>query len=350
MSIENWSIQVSKQVSENEKDKISQFGLVPLYGELSKDDGFDDLRENFLRLGIWSLYNPGPIFKAIKDKQPFSVLIGMRPAQNLHLGHLTLMNEVSWLQSKGGQPIFVFASYEAGKVVDQKELQRNAELFSESYTRFTESTLPKKTVFLSDKEDRDIRLLEDRVSEHLRLNKILQLYGWNDQISLADIRVVSMTVAAFLYPSILYSERPAIILSDINQVTHAEMTKIVSRKLNLPSSTYSYRMLLPSLEGTGRRMSIKDPKSIVFLTENQDQVSQKMMKSLSGGRKTIEEQRLLGGDPLRCSFFKIANTLIAHQESTNAYNECVSGSVSCRECKLKHLPEIVKKFSRPESD
>ena len=350
MSIENWSVQVSKQVAENVKDKIGQFGLVPLCDELDKNDGFCNLREDFLRLGVWCLYNPEPIFKAVRDKEPFSILIGMRPAQKLHLGHLTLMKELSWLQSKGGQPVFIFASYEAGETIDQEGLQKNLALFSENYTRFTGSILPEETIFLSDREDKNLRLFEDCVSRHLRLNKILQLYGWNGQVSLADIRVVSMTVAAFLYPSILFPQRPAIVLSDINQVTHAEMTKIVSRKLNLPTPTYSYRMLLPSLEGINRRMSIGDPKSTVFLTENRDQVSRKMMRSFSGGRKTIMEQKVLGGDPFRCSFFKIANALTGYQESTDTYNECVSGSISCRDCKLKHLSKIVGKFPMSDKD
>lgn len=346
MSIENWSIQISNKAAEIEKDKINQFGLNILSKELNKNDEFNGLREKFLRLGVLSLESPEPIFKAIKDKQLFSILIGMRPVQNLHLGHLTLMNEVSFLQSLGGQPIFIFASYEADKIMDQKELEKNIELFSKNYTKFTGSILPKETIFLSDKEDRNLQLLENRVSKYLKLNKVFQLYGWDDQISLADIRVASMTVAAFLYPSTIYPKVPTIILSDINQITHAEMTKIVSHKLDLPRPTYSYRTLLPSLEGVGQRMSSKDPKSTIFLTENQDQVLQKMKKSFSGGQKTIEEQKLLGGDPFRCSFFKITNTLVDYQESTNIYKECVSGYVACNECKQKHLPNFIKSFSK----
>lgn len=99
MSAENWPIQIARQAAETDKAKIAQFGLVPLYEELSKEDGFKDLRESFLRLGVWSLYNSEPIFKAINSEQKFSVLVGMRPTQKYHLGHLTVMKELSWLQS-----------------------------------------------------------------------------------------------------------------------------------------------------------------------------------------------------------------------------------------------------------
>lgn len=345
MSIENWSVQTTRRAAETSKAKIAQFGLIPLYEELNKEDGFEGLRESFLGLGVWSLYNPEPIFKAINRGREFSILVGMRPTQKYHLGHLTLMKELSWLQNSGGLPVFILASYESGRIIDQDELQRSISLFSENYMRFTKSTLPAETLFLSDREDMGIRLFEDQVSEQLKLSKILQLYGWGEEVSLADIRVVSMTVAAFLYPSVIYPQRPTIILSDINQITHAEMTKIVARKLGLQVPTFSYRVLLPSLEGAEKRMSIKDPKSTVFLDDQRDKVYQKMKRAFSGGRKTVEEQRTLGGEPLRCSFFKITNTLVDYQESTDMYNNCVSGSVTCGECKLKHLPKIVEKFS-----
>lgn len=345
MSIENWSVQTARQAAEKSRAKISQFGLVPLHEELSKQDEFKSLRESFLRLGVWSLYNPEPIFKAINSGQEFSVLVGMRPTQKYHLGHLTVMKELSWLRDSGGLPVFILASYESGRTIDRDVLQGSMSLFSENYMRFTGSTLPTETLFLSDREDMGIRLFEDQISEHLKLNKIMQLYGWSDKVSLVDIRVASMTVAAFLYPSIIYPQKPTIILSDINQITHAEMTKIVARKLGLRVPTFSYRILLPNLEGTEKRMSIKDPKSTVFLDDQGDEVYQKMKRAFSGGRKTIEEQHRLGGEPLRCSFFKITNTVVDYQESTDMYNNCVSGSVICGECKLKHLPKIVEKFS-----
>ncbi|OGM55601.1 hypothetical protein A3F62_02210 [Candidatus Woesebacteria bacterium RIFCSPHIGHO2_12_FULL_44_11] len=345
MSVENWSIQVARQTSELEKVKTSQFGLVPLCDELDRQDEFGELREDFLKLGVWTLQNPGPIFRAIMGEKKFSILVGMRPTQRHHLGHLTTMKELSWLQSKGGTPIFVFASHESGKAINREELKENMSVFSRFYAHFTQSTLPAKSTFLSDKADDGLRLLEDRVSEQIKLNKLLQLYGWNNEISVSQIRIVSMMVATFLYPSILHPEQPTIVLSDINQITHAEMTKIIARKLELQMPTFSYRMLLPSLEGPEKRMSIKDPNSTVFLSDDSDQVSRKMSRAFSGGRKTIEEQRVLGGEPLRCSFFKIANTLIDYNEATDMYTNCVSGSATCRECKLKHLPEITKKFS-----
>ena len=170
MSVENWSIQVARQTSELEKVKTSQFGLVPLCDELDRQDEFGELREDFLKLGVWTLQNPGPIFRAIMGEKKFSILVGMRPTQRHHLGHLTTMKELSWLQSKGGTPIFVFASHESGKAINREELKENMSVFSRFYAHFTQSTLPAKSTFLSDKADDGLRLLEDRVSEQIKLN------------------------------------------------------------------------------------------------------------------------------------------------------------------------------------
>src|SRR5688572_12397079 len=78
---------------------IKQFGLLPL-SEMP-----DNERSGFMEAGVWALQNPKPILDAIRTEKPFTVLVGMQPGNNLHLGHLTLMRELAWLMKKGGVPI-----------------------------------------------------------------------------------------------------------------------------------------------------------------------------------------------------------------------------------------------------
>jgi tryptophanyl-tRNA synthetase len=254
------------------------------------------------------------------------------------------MRELCWLVKQGGQPIFVFAGYETGRFLSAEDAKTEMARFGEIYLKFTGDPLPNTSVSFSDQDCRELQVLENRAGECLLARKVLQLYGWNEGVSVAMLRVPAITSGAFLLPANLFPKRPTLVLSDIHQITHAEAAKIVARQLKLPSPSYSYRLLLPSLEGPEQRMSVKSQKSLILLNEARDQIERKLQRSFSGGRLTPEEQRREGGNPHRCSFFKIAEVLQPRDASTRMYQECVSGTSLCGECKKKHMPILVEKI------
>jgi len=342
MALENWLRERVRLAAMEAIDKVKQFALETIADAPS--DEFSEIREEFAQVGVWALQNPLLIFKAIRSRVHFTVLVGMRPGTMFHLGHLTLMRELCWLTQHGGQPIFVFAGYEADQFVTVDEAKREMERFGETYMKFTGVSLPETTVSFSDQDCREIQTLESRAAKHLSIRKILQLYGWDESVSVAMLRVPVITAAAFLLPVTLFPNRPLLVLSDIHQIAHAEAAKIVARQLKLPLPGYSYRLLLPSLEWPAQRMSVKNKKSLILLGETQEQVRHKLQRSFSGGRLTPEEQRRDGGDPHRCSFFKIAEVLQPRDATTQMYQECVSGTSLCGECKKKHVPALVEKI------
>ncbi len=202
----------------------------------------------------------------------------------------------------------------------------------------------------SDKECLDLRLLEDRVEEVVPIQKILQLYGWETNISIAALRVATMNTAAFLFPHSLLRGAPTIVLSDIKQVTHAEVAKIAARKLGIPIPSFSYRMLLPSLLGPQRRMSVKDERSAIFLDEDVSTISKKLRKCFSGGCRTVEEQREKGGNPFTCSFFKVCNLLLSCEDTTKMLSKCVSGQILCGHCKAEYIEPSLSRLSQLTGD
>ena len=238
----------------------------------------------------------------------------------------------------------MFAGYEADRFISADDAKAEMARFGETYLKFTGTSLPETSVGFSDQDCRELQVLENRAAEHLSARKVLQLYGWDESVSIATLRVPAITVAAFLLPAMLFPKRPTLVLSDIHQITHAEAAKMVARQLKLPLPSYSYRLLLPSLEGPGQRMSVKDQKSLILLHETREQIERKLQRSFSGGRLTPEEQRREGGNPHRCSFFKIAEVLQPHETTTRMYQECVSGTSLCGECKKKHMPTLVERI------
>jgi tryptophanyl-tRNA synthetase len=339
MTLENWLRERMMSAATEASDTVKQFAIETI-AEVADDD-FTEIREGFARVGVWAFQNPLPIFKAMVNEKQFSALVGMRPGATFHLGHLTLMRELCWLVERGGQPIFVFAGYEADRFLSADDVKTEMARFGEIYLKFTGDPLPNTSVGFSDQDCRELQVLENRAGKYLSARKVLQLYGWEEGVSIATLRVPAITAAAFLLPATLFPKRPTLVLSDIHQITHAETAKIVARQLKLPSPSYSYRLLLPSLEGPGQRMSVKDQKSLILLDEAREQIERKLQRSSSGGRLTPEEQRREGGNPHRCSFFKIAEVLQPRDTTTRMYQECVSGTSLCGECKKKHMPTLV---------
>jgi len=342
MTLENWLRERVMAAALEASDAVKQFALETI--DEAADDDFTEIREGFACVGVWAFQNPAPVFKAIASGKQFSVLVGMRPGATFHLGHLTLMRELSWLIQCGGQPIFVFAGYEADRFISADDAKAEMARLGETYLKFTGNPLPDTSVSFSDQDCRELQVLENRAGECLLARKVLQLYGWDEGVSVATLRVPAITAAAFLPPATLSPKRPTLVLSDIHQLTHAEAAKIVARQLKLPSPSYSYRLLLPSLEGPGQRMSVKDQKSLILLNETREQIERKLQRSFSGGRLTPEEQHREGGNPHRCSFFKIAEVLQPRETTTRMYQECVSGTSLCGECKKKHIPALVERI------
>jgi tryptophanyl-tRNA synthetase len=342
MALENWLQDRAMSAAAEAADAVKQFALETIAE--APTDNLTEIREGFARVGVWAFQNPTPVFKAMESGKQFSVLVGMRPGAIFHLGHLTLMRELHWLIRQGGQPIFVFAGYEADRFLSAGDAKMEMTRFGYTYLNFTGDPLPDTSVSFSDQDCRDLQVLENRAGECLSVRKVLQLYGWDEGVSIATLRVPAITAAAFLLSATLFPKRPTLVLSDIHQITHAEAAKIVARQLKLPLPSYSYRLLLPSLEGPEQRMSVKNQKSFILLDEAREQIERKLQRSFSGGRLTPEEQRREGGSPHRCSFFKIAEVLQPRDTTTRMYQECVSGTSLCGECKRKHMPTLVEKI------
>lgn len=340
---QSWRLKSVASVAAQFEDKVNQFGLEPLH-EVQMSALKAAL--GFLQVGVWALQNPARILKAISNHQPFTVFIGMRPPQRLHWGHLTLFKELEWLSKIGGEVFISLASFEADEQQNEFDSIRAANLLQETYESVCQSEFPKSVKVISDTDHFGIRKLQDRINSSLTVKEVMRIYGWNEQSKISSLQIPAITAASFLYPSTLFVDRPTLVLSDINQVAHTAIVKHAAKTLNLPVPSYSYRMLIPSLISSTERMSVNNPKSVIFLNDDKDVIDSKLRASFTGGRATVVEQQKFGGEPFKCSFFKIASTVLQNEQLDSIYEECTSGKVSCQECKRKCVPEIISKVSQ----
>lgn len=92
----------------------------------------------------------------------------------------------------------------------------------------------------------------------------------------------------------------------------------------------------------GGKMSKSVPDSTISLNETPVEAEKKIMRALTGGRESIEEQRKLGGNPYSCPVYEL---YMYHLSKDSAHlkkveEECLSGERLCGSCK-KEASELM---------
>jgi len=98
-----------------------------------------------------------------------------------------------------------------------------------------------------------------------------------------------------------------------------------------PSATY--HRLMRGL--TGAKMSSSKPETAIFLTDDIEEAKKKILRAVTGGRVTAEEQRKYGGNPDICPVYELyAYHLISDDaELLKIREECLKGERLCGYCK-----------------
>ncbi|SMD31607.1 tryptophan--tRNA ligase [Picrophilus oshimae] len=84
----------------------------------------------------------------------------------------------------------------------------------------------------------------------------------------------------------------------------------------------------------GGKMSSHVPDSLISLNDDESDARRKIKSSLTGGRKTIEDQKIYGGNPERCPVYELY--LYHDKDDKNVqrvYEECRGGVRMCGACK-----------------
>ncbi len=102
---------------------------------------------------------------------------------------------------------------------------------------------------------------------------------------------------------------------------------------------------------TGDKMSSSKPDSSVFLTDEPEVARKKLMRSVTGGRATAEEQRREGADPTRCPVYETYLCHVAQDDEhlQQVHDECRGGERLCGGCK-KEAADLLVEFLRSHQE
>ncbi|MFC1722660.1 tryptophan--tRNA ligase [Nanoarchaeota archaeon] len=285
------------------------------------------------------------IAKAIKDKRPFYALTGIMPtADRIHFGTKLVVEDLKYFQEHGAKVFILIADLEsaAARGVSLEEAQKRAKEFHiPAYIAL--GLDPKKTIFYFQSENKDVVHLAYQFAQKITLNEFKGIYGSADP---GRIMSAVTQVGDILYPQ-LAERMPGVIPVGIDQDPHIRLTRdIVSRTKKMkffpPSSIY--HKYTPSLDG-GLKMSKSKPESCISLPEDTNKVKKKIMRALTGGRETVEEQEKLGGVPEKCMVFELYKQHLIEDDTElqKIYDDCKAGKLRCGDDK-KHCAELMAKF------
>ena len=336
---------------------IKEFGISPFDKKILKK--LPNPNRLMRRSVVFGHQDLDRIADAIRNKKDFAILTGIMPsAEKLHLGNRMVVEMVKYFQDQGGEAHVLVADLEAlaTRDIGLEEAERRAMNFHiPAYVAL--GLDPKKTYFYFQSKNKIVRDLAYEFSTKLTLNEFRAIYG---DLDARKIMSVLTQIADILYPQIK-KPRPVVVPVGLDQSPHMRACRDVVRRYKkynfiLPSATY--HKFTPSLDGN-IKMSKSKPNSYISIPEDPDTASKKMLNAVTGGRKTVEEQKKLGGEPEKCMIFEIYKQHLIEddKELDEIYRRCKSGELLCgedkaRACKLmkKFMEDFNKKFKKAKKN
>jgi len=348
------------------------------------------------------------IVDAILNKKPWAVMSGFMPSGLPHFGHKMTMDEIVWHQEMGGKAFVAIADMEAHVVrgFPWDEVKRIGLEYIKSIIALG---LKEDAVIYFQSACNTVRNLAFELSAEVNWSELKSIYGFIPETTLAKMYVTAVQAGDILQPQLkeFGGPKPVVIPVGADQDPHIRLTRDLASRINIfalelidggvrirsrkgsdylgkisdklsfdkkiyeqhidafgnageieeeirrlelgmggyafypPSSTY--HRFITGL--TGGKMSSSKPESFISLLDSPEDAKKKIMKAITGGRGSAEEQRRLGGEPDKCSVFEqyVIHLIEDDKELEEIRRECTSGELLCGNCK-KRAAEMVSEF------
>lgn len=386
---------------------IEEFGIQP-FSEVI--DELPELSSLMRRGVIFGHRDYGRIVDAINTKKPWAVMSGFMPSGMPHFGHKMTMDEIIWHQKMGGMAFVAVADMES-HVVRNFSWEQVKEIGLEYIKNIIALGLKEDAVIYFQSADTAVKDLAFELSAEVNWSELKSIYGFVPETTLAKMVVTSVQAADILQPELREygGPKPTVIPVGVDQDPHIRLTRDLSSRVSTfaleylegglrirsrkgskflknisneltfemkvyeehidvfgnsreieqqvmdvelkiggfafipPSSTY--HRFITGL--TGGKMSSSKPDSYISLLESPEDAGKKVMKAITGGRGSADEQRKLGGEPDKCSVYEqyVIHLLEGDKELKEIREECTSGRLLCGKCK-KRAAELVTGFLR----
>ena len=325
---------------------IEQFGLKPIDKSILKRI---QNPSRFLRRGIdFGHIDFDKFLDAREQKTPLAIMTGIKPTNEFHLGSKITAEKIIYFQKEFKAKVFFAIADLEGMVDNNLPLDQQAKTAVHNVADLLALGLdPKNAYIYRQSQEKRVMNLAYLFSRRVTTNHMKNLYGE---------RQLGLYFAAFtqagdiLLPQLEEFGGPKIVLVPVgcDQVPHIFLTRDIAGKFErefgfIRPATIVHKFFR-ALNGESK-MSKRDPMSMLTLNDSPDIVKKKISMALTGGRKTVEEQRKLGGIPEDSVVYELYNYHFVDDDSKvgKVYDDYKSGRLLDGEMK-KEITEIVIKF------
>ena len=280
--------------------------------------------------------------------EKFFLYTGRGPSGHTHLGHLVPWLLTQHLQEKFGVELYF-------QLTDDEKFLNNPDLALDDTLNYTyENALdiiacgfdPKKTFIFSDMEySKTLYNIAIKVAKHITFSTVKSVFGFKNSTNIGMTFFPAIQAAPCFLPSVLKGKNiPCLIPAAIDQDPYWRgIARDIAPRLGFYKPAQIHSKFLPGL-GKGGKMSASEPETAIFTVDSQNVVHRKIMKSFTGGKATVQEQKKEGGTPEICPIFQYYTVFLEDdKEITEIHQRCKSGDLLCGEDKL-HLSEVIKVF------
>lgn len=225
----------------------------------------------------------------------FFLYTGRGPSGPMHIGHLIPFYFTKWLQDKFDVNLYIQITD------DEKFLEK--ELSYEEIQKWAYDNMldiaavgfnVNKTFIFKDSEFiGNMYNIAIKIAKKVNFSTVRAVFGFKE----------STNIGLIFYPAIqivptFFEAKRCLIPAAIDQDPYWRIQRDIAESLGYYKAAEISSKFLPPLTGMQGKMSASNPRSAVYLTDDDKTVREKIMKyAFSGGQATVELHRKLGGDP-----------------------------------------------------
>ncbi|KAJ1648316.1 tryptophan--tRNA ligase [Coemansia asiatica] len=300
-----------EQQAVNYDKLIAQFGTRKITSELL--ERFTAVTGHqphlYLRRGIFFSHRDlEKILDRYEQGKPFYLYTGRGPSRgHMHVGHMTPFIFCKWLQDVFDVPLVV-------QLTDDEKFLFKKELTVDQVHKYAIDTVreiaavgfkPEKTFIFSNMDYMGGAFYRNvlQISNLVTLSQARSAFGFVGESNIGQVHFPSIQAAPALcstFPGIFGSRRDAacLIPCGIDQDPYFRITRDVCPRLKHPKPSLLHARFLPALQGSKSKMSSSIDSSAIFMNDTPAQIKNKINRyAFSGGRTSLEEHRMYGGDP-----------------------------------------------------